>query len=105
MSTEKHRLNADGDRMKTTTTLADGYLSEMRDRMRRIETKLTKFMDGTLVGPAGSKPEMIKGELHIPSMECTFSEIISVVPPMADVRILHKGEQVGWVENTLRVKT
>lgn len=79
---------------------ADKDISEVKDRCRRIETRLTRFLEAQGFDTQRKMPTLRGNVVSIPSMECSIADILSVIPsprvPGYDsVVIVHKGETVG----------
>lgn len=75
-------------------------IKEVKDRCRRIETRLTKFLESQGFDTQRKMPVCRGNVVSIPSMECSIADILSVVPsPSApgysSVVVQHKGETVG----------
>lgn len=74
-------------------------LKEISDRCRRIETRLTKFLEGQGFETKAQKPEWkTAGEIHIPSMSCSVKDILAVIPDSWDcedeIIVYHKDEEL-----------
>ena len=70
--------------------------TEMLDRMRRIETRLTKYMKAQGFDTHPARPVFDRGDVTIPSRDCTLREIMSVVPEDWDGEVF-----VWWARTTL----
>jgi hypothetical protein len=69
---------------------------EMKDRLRRIETRLTSFMEQNGFDTGSKKPEWRQDHVVIPSMSARLDDILAVIPvtsPMAN--IIHKTKRVA----------
>lgn len=74
-------------------------LKEITDRCRRMETRLTKFLEAQGFDTQVRRPVFLtSGEIQIPSISCSITECLSVVPPDWDAEkeifVTHKGEAV-----------
>ena len=79
---------------------ADKDISEVKDRCRRIETRLTRFLEAQGFDTQRKMPTLRGNEVSIPSMECSLADILSVMPPPPalghnSVVVTHKGETVA----------
>lgn len=73
-------------------------LREIKDRCRRMETRLTKFLESQGFETKVKRPTWRKGWVDIPSLECSVKDILSVVPedwPVEDgVIVAHHGREL-----------
>jgi hypothetical protein len=53
---------------------------EIRDRVRRIETRVTKLCLRMGVDAGATKPSWSDGQIDIPSKDVSIRDVISVVP-------------------------
>lgn len=71
---------------------------EVRDRVRRIETRLTKLLRHMGFDEQGSMPEWKDGRIEVPSVSVTLKDVLAALPPeigeWEGVAIMHKGETV-----------
>lgn len=77
---------------------SDKDLSEVKDRCRRIETRLTRFLESQGFDTQRKMPVCRGNVVHIPSMECSLADIMSVMPEggtYKSVVVSHKGVTVG----------
>jgi hypothetical protein len=60
-----------------------GYdpLTEVLDRVRRIETRTTIIGRHLGADVGGGKPEWHNGTVHAPTANCSLAELMKVVPP------------------------
>lgn len=56
------------------------YLKEMTERLRRLETRFTKYMETQGFDTKVRRPHFSDGVVSIPSMACSLLEIIKTVP-------------------------
>lgn len=73
-------------------------IKEIADRCRRMETRLTKFLEDQGFETKVKKPDWKFGEIHIPSESCAIKDILAVVPPDWDhddeIIVYHKGQEI-----------
>lgn len=73
-------------------------LREIKDRCRRMETRLTKFLESQGFETKVKRPTWREGCVFIPSLECSIKDILSVVPtdwPSGDAVIVsHHGREL-----------
>lgn len=73
----------------------NAQLSEIMDRCRRIETRLTKYLEIQGFDTRVRKPDWEDGEIIVPSLSVSVQDCIAVVPREWDVadpiRVTHKG--------------
>lgn len=73
-------------------------IKEIADRCRRMETRLTKFLEIQGFDTKTQKPVWKHGVIDIPSMLCGVSDILAVVPSDwnrdDELIVIHKGEEV-----------
>jgi hypothetical protein len=55
-------------------------MRELLDRARRIETRLTKFMEANGFDTQTQKPVWDLGRVTMPSMDCSLKHILDSVP-------------------------
>ena len=55
-------------------------ISDIHDRCRRIETRLTKYLEDRGFDSQTSRPEVKDGALHIPSPACSLKDILDALP-------------------------
>lgn len=62
--------------------MTDTTLKEIADRCRRMETRLTKFMEAQGFDTRVQRPLFLStGELRVPSLAVSLQDCMSVVPP------------------------
>lgn len=60
----------------------DPALKEIADRCRRMETRLTKFLESQGFDTRVQRPVfLVTGEVRIPSMACSIQECLASIPP------------------------
>lgn len=73
-------------------------IKEIADRCRRMETRLTKFLEQQGFDTRVKRPEWSKGTVEVPSDSCSIKDILSVVPDNWDrdkeIIVIHKGKEV-----------
>jgi len=71
---------------------------EIRDRTKRIETKLTRLCAAMNVDPGGHKPQFSLGVLTVPSLEVSLREMLELIPdgwdPELEIVVAHNGKNV-----------
>lgn len=79
----------------------DQILSELRDRMRRVETRLTKFMEAQGFDTGTKRSRWDRGVVHVPSAQTGLKDILETIPPGWDtsepVIVTHEGIELAWV--------
>lgn len=79
----------------------DDYLKEITDRMRRLETRFTKFMEIQGFDTKVRRPVFRDGVVEIPSMACSIHDILTSIPITWDkgdeVEIRHKEDFVASI--------
>lgn len=83
------------------------YLSDIADRLRRIETKFTRFMSATGFETGGRKPEFIQPIsaeepiVSVPNAAASLADIISALPEGYGeedaVPVVLNGDLLGYV--------
>jgi hypothetical protein len=73
-------------------------LKEIAERCRRIETRLTRYLEMQGVDAGGLKPIFVLGEIRIPNKATSVQDCLNVIPPMwnpdEEIFVTHKGEYV-----------
>lgn len=73
-------------------------LSEILDRTRRIETRLTKLIESQGIDSGTKKPRWDGETIHLASLEISLKELITLVPAShrhgAEVQVERKGKLV-----------
>lgn len=73
-------------------------VQEVKDRCRRIETRLTKYLEVQGFDTQRRMPVWRdSGEIVIPSMDCSVADIMASIPKACDHRnilVTHKGEEL-----------
>lgn len=73
---------------------AEHHDKEVRDRLRRIETRLTKYLEQQGFDTQRKLPVWKGSSIEIPSMECAVADILAAIPDPCNVRhiaVTHKG--------------
>ena len=83
--------------MQRPAPTPDTIRREMSDRLRRIETRLTRFMEAQGFDTEVRRPVFNAGHLDIPTDATSLRDILAAVPPDWDggVVVLHKGVVVA----------
>ena len=55
-------------------------LNEVHERMRRVETRLTRLVEAMGVDAGGKRPLWNDGIIVIPSLACSLHQIVATVP-------------------------
>lgn len=73
-------------------------LKEIADRCRRMETRLTKFLESQGFETKVKKPEWQAGSVEVPSTACAIKDIVAAVPADWDTEdeiiVTHKGDEI-----------
>ena len=76
----------------------DRLVRETNDRVRRIETRLTKYLEAQGFDTQVQRPGWDNGTISIPSLGCSIEALLSVIPegwdPEEDIEVTHKGYPV-----------
>lgn len=76
-------------------------IKDTHDRMRRVETRITKLMQHMGVDAGGMRPIWRDGTVIIPNPQTGFQDILSAVPPHwpreDEVFVQYKGRTIGSV--------
>jgi len=79
-------------------TMSREETKEVLDRMRRVETRITKFLESQGFDTRVRRQTFEDGTINIPSLACSIKEALSVVPAEWDkadeLTIVHKDELV-----------
>jgi hypothetical protein len=72
-------------------------MSEVRDRARRTETRLTRYLETRGFDPKVTRPRFDQGTntVHLPSPECSLREVIDAVPPLLRSKVMAVNLMVG----------
>jgi uncharacterized protein (DUF1501 family) len=79
-------------------------MKEIRDRLRRVETRLTIFMAAQGFDTQTQPNKLVDDmELQVPSMEATLKSMLdSLGPLISEVAITHQGVIVGYISRAPR---
>ena len=75
----------------------EALLTEVADRTRRMETRLTKFLQVQGFDVQSTKPrfDAVAGMLHVPSLASSIADCLNAIPPSWDqeveIEVVHKG--------------
>jgi hypothetical protein len=79
-------------------------LNEIADRCRRIETRLTKYMEAQGFDAQTRKPKFKDGAMYIPSLDASLRDVLAALPPDwlhgNPVELVHKDDHVMWITTT-----
>lgn len=82
-------------------TITRDETKEVLDRMRRMETRITKYLESQGFDTGVKRPTWEGGKVSIPSLSCSIKEALSVVPTDWDkddeITIVHKGDEVAHI--------
>ncbi len=68
------------------------FRREVTDRLRRLETRITKFMEFLGMDTGVKRPVYSQGELDIPTDATSLRDILAALPPeVTEIRVVHKG--------------
>ena len=76
-------------------------MKEVVDRCRRMETRLTRFLESQGFDTQVKRATWRDGTLVVPSPSVSLKEILATIPshwsPEDGIRVEHKGETLAWV--------
>lgn len=76
----------------------DPYTREILDRCRRIETRLTRYLESQGVETKIQRPVWVRGAVHIHSIDTSLRDVLALIPadwdPEAGVLVYHKDEEI-----------
>lgn len=55
-------------------------LKEAVDRLRRLETRFTRYLEAQGYDVGAQRPHWVHGRISVPSAACSLVDILSVVP-------------------------
>jgi hypothetical protein len=72
-------------------------IGEIQDRLRRIETRLTKYMQERGFETQVQKCVFEEDSLHLPSLDVRYRDILTAIPKeyRGELRLWHQGMEVG----------
>lgn len=74
-------------------------LHEMKDRLRRMETRLVKLFEHLGFDTERKKPTWRDFKLEVPSMQVSLEDMLGAVPPTVErhsyIEVMHKGKSVA----------
>lgn len=76
------------------------FRREVGDRLRRMETRLTRFMEWSGFDTEVRRPEYRSGRLDIPSDATSIRDCLAAIPPEhagLPVSLVHKGEHIATI--------
>lgn len=89
----------------THDTQLHDQMKEVADRTRRIETRLTRYLEKQGFDTQTQRPVWRNGQIDIPTMACSVHDVMAIVPSAwpADevIDVYHQGEFVMSFYNTL----
>ena len=74
-------------------------IGEIQDRLRRIETRLTKYMQERGFDTQVCQPRFEEDSLHLPSLDIRYRDILTAIPHdyRGELRLWHQGIEVGII--------
>ena len=79
-------------------TEVESMTREMRDRIRRLETRMTKWLETQGFDTQIQRPKWTHGVVEIPNQFTSIKDILAAIPasyfslPEAEVIVQHKGK-------------
>lgn len=72
-------------------------MAEVRDRARRTETRLTRFIQSQGIDPGVTRPryDPHTSTVHMPSPDCAVKDVIAAIPPLLRTKVLTVNLMVG----------
>lgn len=74
-------------------------IKEIADRCRRIETRLTKFLESQGLETKVIRPAWEAGCVHITSLSCAIKDILDLIPADWDhdeeIIVYYRGQEVA----------
>lgn len=86
--------------MPTTQDQRDDWQRETLDRVRRFETRFTRFLSKQKFDTQTDMPVFKEGVVYIPSMDTPIKDIIAAIPRThseRDTEVIHKEDFVCWI--------
>jgi hypothetical protein len=80
--------------------MSDPLMKEVLDRCRRMETRLTRFLESQGFDTKARRPTFVKGMLFIPSMACSIQDCVAAIPSDErgkEVGIYHQDDFIGYI--------
>lgn len=80
--------------------LTNDRVKETLDRVRRFETRFTRYLANRKFDTKTDPPVWKDGVIEVPSMECSLAAILEAIPEgheELDVEVVHKGSSVCWL--------
>jgi hypothetical protein len=75
-------------------------VGEIKDRCRRMETRLTRYMEAQGFDTTARPPTWREGEITIPSPAVSLKDILNVIPDTwgeRGVAVIHKGAHIAHI--------
>lgn len=60
--------------------MTEEVLTEVRDRMRRVETRLTRFLEEKGFDTGIQRPEWTQGVVTVPTPAVSLRDVLAVIP-------------------------
>jgi len=88
--------------MSRPTPTDDEFKRETVDRLRRLETRWTKFMEWSGFDTEVRRPSFSDGRLDIPTDAISLRDCLGAIPPewSASVSLSHKGVTIATLTPT-----
>jgi hypothetical protein len=85
--------------MPTTQDQRDDWTKETLDRVRRFETRFTRFLSKQKFDTKTDEPVYREGTLYIPSLDVSLKDILAIMPgdETKDIEVIHKDNHVCWI--------
>jgi hypothetical protein len=78
--------------------MVDPYTKEILDRCRRIETRLTRYLEREGMDTKVQRPIWNNGLIHINSLDTSLRDIVALIPPTwdpdASVKVYHHDQEI-----------
>jgi len=77
----------------------ESTLRELRDRMRRVETRMTAYLVQQGFDTQVHRPEWKNGVVEIGSLFTPIKDILAIIPSTCsdEVEIIHKEKVIGYL--------
>ncbi len=82
----------------------DEQIGELLDQLRRVEMRMTRFMENQRFDMQTETPVWKNGAIAVPSVACSLQDIIEVIPntwtPRSEtegIEVWHEGRQICYI--------
>lgn len=74
-------------------------IDEIADRTRRIETRITKYIESQGVDTGVRRPTWSRGDVSVPSLDTSLRDILAAIPDgyPNDVPVYHKQAKIATI--------